>query len=69
MLETTDLREKSVKELQELEIKARKEVLDINLQLAAGGQKDLSLVGKKKKEIARILTILNEKKRGEKANA
>lgn len=67
MLEVTDLRKKNIKELEELEGKARKELLDANLQLAAGGLKDHSLIGKKKKNIARILTILNEKKRGAKS--
>ena len=65
-MEVTDLREKNVKELKELETKVRKELLDAKLHLAAGGLKDKSLIGKKKKEIARILTVLNEKKRGAK---
>jgi ribosomal protein L29 len=64
MLKAEELRAKDLGDLKELENKVRKELLNIKLQLAAGGIKDRSLVGKKKKDLARILTISNEKKRG-----
>ena len=63
MLEAKDLREKGIKELQELLKKTRKELMTILFQISAGGQKDRSLAGKKRKDIARIFTVLNEKEK------
>lgn len=41
----------------------KNDVLKISIQLNAGRMKDVALNGKKRKEIAQILTILKEKER------
>ena len=67
MLEVKDLREKNIEELKELIEKTKKELMTTKFQIAAGGVKDHSVVSKKRRDVARILTIINEKNREEKS--
>ncbi len=58
---TTDLRQKDEKELRRILQSARMELTRFSSQLAEGSLKDRSVLGKKRKEIARILSVLREK--------
>lgn len=57
----TDLQNKSVPELQERLKEARIKLGRFKFELANKTLKDSSQIGKVKKEIARIMTVLNKK--------
>lgn len=57
----TDLQNKSVPELQERLKEARIKLGRLKFELANKALKDSSQIGKVKKEIARIMTVLNKK--------
>ncbi|MEK7506628.1 MAG: 50S ribosomal protein L29 [Patescibacteria group bacterium] len=57
----TDLQNKNIAELQELLKEARIKLGKFRFELANKALKDSSQIGKVKKEIARVMTALNEK--------
>ncbi len=61
MLRTKDLRKKSKEDLQKLLKQNLKKLQELRFDLAFNRLKDISLIKKTKKEIARIKTLLNEK--------
>ena len=61
-MKAKELRQLSVEKLQERVIEYRKKFQDLRFKLAAGKLKNINQVSMIKKEIARTLTILNEKK-------
>jgi len=61
MLRTKDLRKKSKEDLQKLLKQNLKKLQELRFDLAFNRLKDVSLIKKTKKEIARIKTLLNEK--------
>ena len=56
-----DIQQKSVKELKVEVVKVRKELSKLVLEQKSNPTKDTNLVGKKRKYLARLLTVLNEK--------
>lgn len=60
-MEFQDLQNKSVPELQERLKEARIKLGRLKFELANKALKDSSQIGKVKKEIARIMTVLNKK--------
>ncbi len=61
MVKTKDLRQKSNEELNQLLSESQKKLRELRFNLASGKVKNVRLVRVLKKDIARILTILNEK--------
>ncbi|MDD3488224.1 MAG: 50S ribosomal protein L29 [Candidatus Pacebacteria bacterium] len=61
MVKTKDLRQKSNEELNLLLSESQKKLRELRFNLASGKVKNVRLVRVLKKDIARILTILNEK--------
>lgn len=59
---TKDLQDKSINELEKEIQKIREEIAKLKLEVKIRPQKDSNLIGKKKKEIARMLTLINEKR-------
>ncbi len=57
-----DLRNKSEEELKKMVADTKKELVKIMVQHKSGKLKDVMLSRRKKKDIARMLTILREKK-------
>ncbi|MCL4339281.1 50S ribosomal protein L29 [Patescibacteria group bacterium] len=57
-----DLRNKSDEELKKMVADTKKELVKIMIQHKSGKLKDVMLSRRKKKDIARMLTILREKK-------
>ncbi len=66
-MEAKELREKSIKQLQEVLKKTRSELNSYKVDLIQEKEKDVSKIRKLKKDCARILTVINEK--GTKENA
>lgn len=60
-MKTKDLKNKKEEELIELLNDSRKKLIDLKFSLAAGKVKNVRTIKNLKKDIARILTILNEK--------
>lgn len=60
-MKAKELRERSVKQLQELLFEKRKRLEKLNLDLVLGKLKNYKEINQTKKDIARILTILKEK--------
>ena len=58
-----DLRKEDVKSLNEKIKNFRKEALNLRFQKSSGQLENTSRISKGKKEIARIKTIINEKKK------
>jgi|TARA_Y200000002_G_scaffold64911_1_gene49908 large subunit ribosomal protein L29 len=58
-----DLRKEDVKSLNEKIKNFRKEALNLRFQKSSGQLENTSRISKVKKEIARIKTIINEKKK------
>ena len=58
-----DLRKEDVKNLNEKIQNFRKEALNLRFQKSSGQLENTSRISKVKKEIARIKTIINEKKK------
>ena len=61
MVKTKDLRQKSNEELNLLLSESQKKLRELRFNLASGKVKNVRSVRALKKDIARILTILNEK--------
>lgn len=61
MAKTKDLRLKSKEELDQLFIESQKKLRELRFNLASGKVKNVRMIRVIKKDIARILTILNEK--------
>ncbi|MGI8924541.1 MAG: 50S ribosomal protein L29 [Fimbriimonadales bacterium] len=64
-LKVNDLREKTVQELQELLEKERIALYDSRRKLVFREIKDVNLVREHRHNIARIMTLITEKKRGD----
>lgn len=59
---TKDLREKNIKELNKEIDDLKEEIAKLNLSKKSSPVKDTNLLFKKKKQLAVLLTVLNEKK-------
>lgn len=57
-----ELRTKSIKELEELLVSKKTEILENSKNILKGSEKNVKKNVPLRKEVARILTILNEKK-------
>ena len=57
----SELRNKEVKELKQVLVELRKEQFNLRIQLATGENANTSQKGKLRKNIARVLTVINEK--------
>lgn len=62
----SELREKTVQELQELLEKERASLYETRRKLVFREVKDVNSVREQRHNIARIMTLISEKKRGEK---
>ncbi len=60
MLKVDDLRGLSVEELKEKETAFRKELMQLRFQAKTGKLEQKNVLGEKKRDIARILTVINE---------
>ena len=58
-----ELRKKSVEDLQKLVDEKRTDVLNHRFALATGALEDATQLGQSKRDVARILTLIGEKKR------
>lgn len=67
--EFQDLKKKDAAELQKLVDEKRTEVMGLRFSLATGALEDPSRLGEAKRDVARLLTVLGEKRRAEKAAA
>jgi large subunit ribosomal protein L29 len=61
-MKTKDLRQKSEKEIGQMLRALREKARQLRFDLSAGKVKNIKELSEVKKDIARILTILNEKK-------
>ena len=59
----SDIKSKTKDELQKIFIDLKKELYNINLHRANGEYKDVSRIGKIKKDIAKILTFLKQQEK------
>lgn len=60
-MKAKDLRERSIQDLRELKASLEKDLFSYRMKNAVGQQSDTSLLGKAKKDIARIELILGER--------
>ena len=60
MLKTKDLRDLSVEELNEKEEEFNQEIFNLKIQKATGQLGNTAVIGKTKKDLARIKTVLRE---------
>jgi large subunit ribosomal protein L29 len=60
--EFQSLKQKTDKELKEMLSTLKKEINKLRLEMALRKVKNVSSVGQKKKDVARILTVLKERK-------
>ena len=60
-MKASELRKKSKRELQKLLQQEREKLLSLRFDLAAGKLKNFQKIKQTKRDIARILTILNQK--------
>jgi large subunit ribosomal protein L29 len=60
MLKTKDLRDLSVDELMEKEEEINKELFNLKIQKATGQLGNTAIIGKTKKDLARVKTVLRE---------
>jgi large subunit ribosomal protein L29 len=65
-MEIAEVRSKSLQELYEVLVKLRKEFVNLSFQKKLGQFNNASRFSMIRKSIARILTVLNERKREEK---
>ena len=63
-MKATDLRLKTEKELLDLATSGKKELMNLRFQQKSGELKNTSRKRVVRKEVARVLTIMNQKKRG-----
>ena len=61
-MKTRELKELTTEKLNDRLAKLRKEIVEVEFDIKLGQEKDTSSRSKKRREIARILTILNETK-------
>lgn len=66
MLEVEELRQLAVEELKDKLDVRKKDLMQLRFQLKTGKLERQSSLGEAKRDIARILTVINEKERGEK---
>lgn len=64
-MKATELREKTPAELEEALVELRKEQFNLRMQKGTGQLARPSEVNRVRKEIARVKTVLNEKRAGE----
>jgi ribosomal protein L29 len=62
-MKTRELRELTTEKLNDRLEKLRGEIIEVEFDIKLGQEKDTASRGKKRKEIAKILSILNEKSR------
>jgi large subunit ribosomal protein L29 len=62
-----DLKKKDAEELQKLVDEKRTEVMGLRFSLATGALEDASRLGAAKRDVARMLTVLGDKRRAAKA--
>lgn len=67
--EFKDLKKKDTAELQKLVDEKRTEVMSLRFSLATGALEDPSRLGEAKRDVARLLTVLGDARRAEKAAA
>ena len=60
MLKTKDLRDLSVEELKEKEEEFNQELFNLKIQKATGQLGNTAIIGKTKKDLARVKTVLRE---------
>ena len=60
MLKTKDLRDLSIEELKEKEKEFNQEIFNLKIQKATGQLGNTAIIGKTKKDLARIKTVLRE---------
>ncbi len=65
-MKALEVRKKEKRELEELLAEKREKLRELYFDLAAGKVKDIKEIRETRRDIARILTVLNEKKAGEK---
>ncbi len=63
--EFQELKKKDAAELQKLVDEKRTEVMGLRFSLATGALEDPSRLGEAKRDIARLLTVLGEKRKAE----
>ena len=63
--EYEELKKKDADELQKLVDEKRTEIMGLRFSLATGALEDPSRLGAAKRDVARLLTLLNEKKKAE----
>ena len=63
--EYQELKKKDADELQKLVDEKRTEVMGLRFSLATGALEDPTRLGEAKRDVARLLTLLNEKKKAE----
>jgi large subunit ribosomal protein L29 len=63
--EYQDLKKKDVAELQQLVDEKRTEVMGLRFSLATGALEDPSQLGQAKRDVARLLTLIGQKRRDE----
>jgi large subunit ribosomal protein L29 len=61
-MEVKDIRKLKIEDIDAKISESEKELVDLNMQKAAGEIKDVSLISKTRKTIARLNTILGEQK-------
>ena len=62
-MNASDMRNKSIDELKQDEIDLRKELFNLNFQKVTGEIENPMRIKQVRKDIARVLTVLNEKAR------
>jgi ribosomal protein L29 len=60
--QTKDMQEKTIKELEKNVQTIREEIAKLKLEVRIKPQKDTNIIMKKRREIARMLTLINEKR-------
>ncbi len=68
MSKASELRTKTVEELRQQEIDLRKELFNLNFQKVTGEIENPMRIRHVRKDIARVLTVINEKKRSKSEN-
>lgn len=61
-MDVSELREKSISELEQLEREQREQLRSLRFDLSSGKAKGIDDMRKLKKDIARIKTVINQKK-------
>ena len=67
-MKTAEIRELSTEELAKKELELREDVLRLRFKLSTGELEDTSKIKKTRKDIARIKTILTERRKQEGSN-